>query len=612
MWLRLGRFLLVSPWAALLPISIQAHPLGNFTVNHFAGLRIGHDRVEVKCIVDMAEIPAFQELRKADANGDGKTSALELDSHFRGLAPQYARLLTLNIDGVPTPLRVTSQAVTTPAGAGGLSTIRLEYSLSTESLNANHPWPQSLKFADLNDPDRIGWREIVISTAPNITVFSSSAFGSSASNELHSYPPDMLAAPLAERQASLSFTNGPAPTGVQILTKRNGQPITPGARDRFAELISIPTLTFPIALSGLLAALMLGAAHALSPGHGKTVVGAYLVGSRGTPKHAAFLGLTVTITHTAGVFALGLLTLFASQYILPERLFPILSFVSGTLVAFLGLSLFIRRSALALGVDAGSHVQHTHTEGESDSLGHVHVHYPGGQPHSHLPPGIEGEPVTWRSLLALGISGGLLPCPSALVVLLSAIALHRIGYGLLLVVAFSIGLAATLTCIGLVFVYAGRWFSRFSWISEHSHFRRYLPVLSSLLVACLGLAISYGAAEQAGIHPGRLLMEAFQHWQAISSGHTPLASMSVFAVLGFGLILGFKHATEADHVVAVSSIVSEHRQLGKVAVIGALWGGRAHADAGLSWLCRPAAESGHPRTRRQFSRIWCRSHDHWT
>ncbi len=561
----------VCLFASLSRVPASAHPLGNFTVNHFVRLRIGQDQVRINYVIDMAEIPAFQELRKADENGDGKTSPVELDRYFRSLASQYAEGLSVTIDGARTPLRVDSQKIATPAGAGGLSTIRLEYELLASSVQTDHTLPHHLQLEDANDYDRIGWREIIVVPGANTAVFNSSAFSNSLSNELRSYPPDMLAAPLAERWASLYWTYGPVPSGVTLLRARNGRIVTAGAPDRFAELISIPKLTLPLALLGLLIAAVLGATHALSPGHGKTVVGAYLAGSRGTPKHAVFLGLTVTVTHTAGVFALGLLTLFASQYILPERLFPVLSFVSGALLAFIGLSLFFRRLAVALGGNE-THL-YSHAEGnEAFASGHTHAHFPGGKSHSHLPPGMDGEEVTWWNLLALGISGGLLPCPSALIVLLSAIALHRIGYGLLLVLAFSVGLAATLTGIGLVFVYAGRWLSRFGWTSRQSRLRRSLPVFSALVVACLGLAIAYEAAAGAGFGPALLIGTLLAHWQAIASGHVPLASLGVFAVLGFGLILGFKHATEADHVVAVSSIVSEHRQITKVAIIGALWG----------------------------------------
>ena len=113
-----------------------------------------------------------------------------------------------------------------------------------------------------------------------------------------------------------------------------------------------------------------------------------------------------------------------------------------------------------------------------------------------MPPGADGRPVSWRSLLALGISGGLLPCPSALVVLLSAIALHRVAFGMLLIVAFSLGLAGVLTGIGLLLVYARRLFER---VPTDGRLLRALPVASAMFVTAAGFAIAYGALVQAGV-----------------------------------------------------------------------------------------------------------------
>ncbi|MGI9071848.1 MAG: sulfite exporter TauE/SafE family protein [Bryobacteraceae bacterium] len=556
-----------------------AHPLGNFTVNHFSRLQIDRDRVQITYVIDMAEIPAFQELRAADTDGDGKTSRAEVDIYLQRAAQSYADGIVLTLDGKRRPLTMKPVNITTPPGAGGLSTLRLEYEL----LGATGEWAlrvtHHLRFEDANQQERIGWHEIVITPNPGVTVFDSSAFSNSVSNELRSYPADMLASPLEEREAELSWVIGPAPSSAKLLRTRDGR-VTTASRDRLDELIAVRRLTPGIAVLGLLLAAILGAMHALSPGHGKTVVGAYLVGSRGTPKHAAFLGLTVTITHTVGVFVLGLLTLFASRYVLPERLFPVLSLVSGALVAFIGFSLFVRRLRAAVsGAHEHSHAEHDHPYGEHEHEhgehahgSHAHVHSHGGRPHSHLPPGADGVSMNWRSLLALGISGGLLPCPSALVVLLSAIALHRVGYGLVLVVAFSMGLAATLTGVGLAFVYAGRWLNRFGSVPKTAFLARALPVVSSFVVACLGIGICYEAVRQAGLDPVLFIHSAVMKWHGVFSGERPLASMGALAVLMFGLILGFKHATEADHVVAVSSIVSEHRNITKVAVIGGLWG----------------------------------------
>ncbi len=542
-----------------------SHPLGNFTVNHFTKLTIENDHVQITCVIDIAEIPAFTELRSADTNGDGKTSQTELTVYLTRVASGYAKGLLLTVDGQPESFINRSQRITVHPGAGGLSTLRLEYEFLGKSHAFEPGISHDLHFEDNNQQDRIGWREIAVSPEANITVFNSSAFSNSISNELLTYPADMLSSPLNERTARLSWVVGPAPSGAVLLSTRTGRR-TVASRDRFAELISVRKLTPGVMLLGLLIAAILGAAHALSPGHGKTVVGAYLVGSRGTPAHAAFLGLTVTITHTAGVFALGLITLFASRYILPERLFPLLSLASGALVACIGFSLFTQRVS-ALLRDAPE--QHEH---EEDDHPHTHVHSHGGQPHSHLPPGTNGDPVSWSSLLALGISGGLLPCPSALVVLLSAIALHRAGYGLLLVLAFSVGLAATLTGIGLAFVYAGRALKRFASLPKFESLQHTLPILSAFAVACLGLAISYGSLDQMGLDPTPVLQHGLQEWHAVVTGQESLGSLGAWAVLAFGLILGFKHATEADHVIAVSSIVSEHRKIRKVAFIGGLWG----------------------------------------
>jgi ABC-type nickel/cobalt efflux system permease component RcnA len=487
-----------------------------------------------------------------------------------------------------------------PQGAGGLPTLRIVCDFQgvinkgTEAGGVHR-----LRFEDANYRERIGWREIVIESANGVAVFDSTAFGSALTDELKAYPRDMLTAPLDERAAELSWTRGGVPSGAIALRTRDGRPAEQ-SRDRFAELISVKELTPLVALLGLLLAAGLGALHAMSPGHGKTVVGAYLVGSRGTAKHAAFLGMTVTLTHTSSVFALGLLTLFASHYVLPEKLFPFLSLVSGAIVLVIGLTLFIRRLRSAFGSEGRQHYSHEHGDGHThthagvsthdhghehqdvdgtlththgESLTHSHsgtlTHSHGGREHSHVPPGADGRPLTWRSLLALGVSGGLLPCPSALVVMLSAISLGRVEYGLALILAFSVGLAATLTAVGLLFVYASRFVS--SRRASEGRVVKALPVLSALVIACAGAAICYEALAQAGINLSALLGQAFAGGGVDGAGPS-LASMGAFAVLGLGLVFGLKHATEVDHVVAVSTIVSEHRSLWRAAIVGGLWG----------------------------------------
>ena len=559
---------------ALAGVSL-AHPLGNFTTNHFIRIQVASQLVSVRLVVDMAEIPTFQELRIIDTDGDGQPSEAELVAYGNQAAARYVERLLLEIDDAPARLRLISNNVSLHSGAGGLQTLKIECDLEAAiASSATH----RLRFEDMNHSDRAGWREIAVAPASGITVFDSSAFGNSITDELKSYPEDLLAAPLNERRAELSFTSGEMPTGASPLMTREGRPAEQG-RDRLAELIAVPEITPGIALLGLLVAAALGALHALSPGHGKAVVGAYLVGTRGTARHAVFLGLTVTITHTLGVFALGLVTLFASQYVLPERLFPVLGLVSGLMVLTIGLSLFTSRLRAAINRSSHKHSHshdHSHGEHSHDEHGeHTHHHHDGdsvlthshgGREHSHMPPGADGSRVTWRSLLALGVSGGLLPCPSALVVMLSAISLHRVGYGLVLVLAFSVGLAATLTAVGLLFVYARRVFSR---PFGSNPLLRFLPAASALVITCAGAVVCYEALVQAGITftLPEGLFGMFTTVQTVQTG-----GMSTASVLALGLFFGLKHAVEADHLAAVTAIVSEKRSWLSSTIVGGLWG----------------------------------------
>lgn len=532
--------------------AVAAHPLGNFTINHFARLEVHAERIAVHYVVDMAEIPSFQELQMADTDGDGSASAVELNALLGRLAPEYAEGLVVTVDGVRLALRPVAQKISTPP-AGGLATLRVECDFAGTIPASLAASTRRLRFEDTNHRDRIGWHELVVTSSAGVTVFDSSAFGSAVTDELRAYPPDLLAAPLDERAGQLSFRVGAAPEGAVALRMRDGRSVTP-SRDRLAELIALPELTPGIALFALLLAAVLGGLHALSPGHGKTVVGAYLVGARGTARHAAFLGLTVTITHTLGVFGLGLVTLYASQYVVPERLFPILSFVSGAIVLLMGGRLFAKRLRSALTHDHPDQ-DHTHEHRHHDTHGHAHHHHG----HIHSPLGTDGSAITWRSLFALGVSGGVLPCPSALVVLLSAIALHRVGFGLLLIVAFSVGLASVLTAVGVAFVYAGRFLKR---PAPAGRLVRVLPVVSALVITCAGGAICYEALAQAGLSVAALL----------PSSPASTGVLSTASVLGLGLVFGLKHAFDADHLAAVATIVSARKSALSSALVGALWG----------------------------------------
>jgi nickel/cobalt exporter len=482
-----------------------------------------------------------------------------------------------------------------------LSTMRLE-AVYSAALQADATSTVDLAFRDDNDPTRIGWHEIVARPGGTGTAIQhSSVPADDVTNELRQYPVDLLNSPLNVREAHLSFVPGAAaadPNVGAVSSAAVARPVVPStgiamldrANTAFADLANGGELTPAFIIFALGVAIVLGAAHALQPGHGKTVVAAYLVGSRGTAKHALFLGATVTATHTAGVYALGVVTLFLSQYVVPERLYPILEIVSGLLVVGIGVWLLGQRLLAAVGYRRGSGHSHDHDHGHShapapgelrsgelerhshphtgdgshalpelalaaaghqhaahaESYAHAHADlapvraeqhsgtegdahshaepalaaaglqhashaecsshahadlsparaeahsHGGGRPHSHAPS--SGEPVSWKSLLALGVSGGLLPCPEALMVLLITIAAHRVLFGLLLIVAFSTGLAGVLVAFGLLLVYARGLFGRVNLSS--GPIPRLLPVASALVIVIAGGVITAQALPQ--------------------------------------------------------------------------------------------------------------------
>ncbi|MEH2046154.1 nickel/cobalt transporter [Nostoc sp.] len=461
----------------------DAHPLGNFTINHYAGVQVAPDGVGIDYVLDMAEIPAFQEINHLDTNRDRKAEPVETVQYPDQKCQEVNSHLELLIDKQPLALSLIKSTVEFPPGVGGLSTLRLSCNFqgTTELVSAN----QLIEFEDQFYPQRLGWREITV--AANGIPIQGDFSSLSITNRLRDYPTELLSSPLDQRRidfklnSSLTSSQQAPPASVK-LSSRLDNALTGRSNDVFTSLITQENHNFLTILIALAIAFLWGGLHALSPGHGKTIVGAYLVGSRSNAQHALFLGLIITITHTAGIFALGLVTLGTSKFILTEQLYPWLSVLSGVLVTVIGLNLFISR--LQRTQVSHSH-DHVHSHQHSHDLHHHHHHDHVHHEHSHLPP--DGASMKWSSVLALGISGGLLPCPSALVVLLSAIAMGRVGFGLALVSAFSLGLAAVLTGIGLMLVYAKNQF-------EHLPLQipriKMLPVASALCITLIGLGIT--------------------------------------------------------------------------------------------------------------------------
>jgi nickel/cobalt exporter len=450
-------FVLLAVGAALaLPAMSAAHPLGNFTTNHYSRVVVSGDRVYVLYVLDLAEIPTFQQ--KSRVESDGR------EGYARRLVSTVARGLSLRIGSRVLPLRPLRHAIGFPPGVAGLRTTRLEVVFASGPVPGGR---ERLSYRDATFPGRIGWKEVVVQSSSGARLVSATAPEQTASDELRAYPKDLLSSPLDVRAATATFVSGRGPGTAPAVSAGRALDSRVSVREAgdggFTGLISKSRLSVGFVLLALLLAFFWGAVHALSPGHGKSIVAAYLVGTRGTPRHAVVLGLTVTITHTVGVFALGLVTLALSEFIFPEQLYPWLNLASALLVVGVGCA--VLRARLA------------HRRRHSHGHGHDHHHH-----HDHE--------LSMRGLLGVGISGGLIPCPTALVVLLAAISLHRVGYGLVLIVAFSLGLAAAMTGIGLLAVTAKRLSAR---LRLDGRLVRALPALSAVVVLVLGLVMTLRA-----------------------------------------------------------------------------------------------------------------------
>jgi ABC-type nickel/cobalt efflux system permease component RcnA len=516
---------LIALAVVLCPAASVAHPMGNFSISHYAGITIEGDSVDVLYLIDMAEIPTFQEMQGGGLSGHSDDPKLQ--SYLSAKSGELASGLNVVVDGDKVPLQPISRNVIFTPGAGGLPTMKLGFLYRGKV--ACQLSGCRLSYQDINFSGRAGWKEVVVKAARGVVLMNSTAPDHDRSSQLTNYPTDLVSSPPQAVEASITFapaaptttaassaaaarrvqaavrslkqyekptaaaTKGNTPqTPVSSATTRiditPNRQLTP--RSAFTELIASQKIGIGIALLAALIAAGLGALHALEPGHGKTIVAAYLVGSKGTAWHAFLLGLIVTITHTAGVYLLGAVTLYAQKYILPEKLYPFLCVLSGILIAGMGFYLFLQRY---VGGEAG----HSHGAG-----GHSHgslFRLPSRAPATVTNSGAAGsnECAPMRHLLLLGITGGIVPCPAALVVLLSALALHRVVFGLFLILSFSAGLAVVLIAMGMVAVYAGRLMSRV--VTDGPLIQRWLPLASALMITILGSAITVRGLMAAGI-----------------------------------------------------------------------------------------------------------------
>ncbi|MBA2389920.1 MAG: High-affinity nickel-transporter [Geodermatophilaceae bacterium] len=483
-----------------------AHPLGNFTVNHYNGIALFPDRVDVLAVVDIAEIPTAQEFPAVDTDDSGSLSDDERASYAEVQCQALAATVTADVDGTPLAWSVSRPSLETVPGVADLPTLRLSCELSAA---ADLSGPSAFTLADEFRPGRIGWREIT-AVGDGVRLLQPPVPAETISDELRAYPEDLLLSPLNVASVTLRTEPGEGSTGSQeFRTGASADPFTRfmAAADTYLEDLIGPELTPLVGVLALLLAILLGAGHALLPGHGKTVMAAYLAGRRGSRRDALLVGATVTGTHTAGVLVLGV-AISVSSAVAGEEVLRWLGVISGLLVAAIGIALL--RSALrsrrtraselekagvlvgAGGLGAGH--DHDHGAGHDHDHEHApereHTHSHGfGRAHSHGP----GDGYSRSGLIGMGIAGGLVPSPSALIVLLASIGLGRTVFGVALVFAYGIGMAGTLTAVGLLLVrLRNRLVARSAGRMRRSAaaIAAALPVLTAVLVLVVGVILA--------------------------------------------------------------------------------------------------------------------------
>lgn len=505
----------------LAPLETRAHPLGNFTINHYAGLRVSAEAVRLDVVIDFAEIPAFQERLHLDTDADGDVSAVEAEAARVPRCEALAEDLALAIDGTPRPLELEAAGLSFPPGAGGLATMRLVCEFAS-------PLPgrlgsATLTFEDGSYAERIGWREVVV-LGDGATIGALAGQppppSTDVSSRLTGYPDDLLSQPLDVRSVAFSaVAGGPAlepfvapdaadldgagPT--QSSPPSGGAPGGVGAE--IPDLFRAATLTPILALASILLAAALGAGHALTPGHGKTLMAAYLVGSRGTVFHAIGLGLSVTVSHTLGILLLALLVTGAEALLPADIVVRTVPLVAALGFVAIGLWMVVseirRRRAVPPHVhdhDAHTHepIEHAHPHAAAHEHPHPHEHdhepeldhdglehSHGGLRHRHGPP-VQGT-ITWRSLFALGLAGGIIPSTNALIILLGALVAGRAAFGVVLVIAFGLGMALVLGGIGVALVLVRGRLERLPSSPRVSGVLANAPLVASVLVLGIGL-----------------------------------------------------------------------------------------------------------------------------
>ncbi|MET9764409.1 nickel transporter [Streptomyces sp. NPDC006372] len=514
--------------------SASAHPLGNFTVNRYDGLVVAPGEVRVHHVEDLAEIPATQAKPEIERLG--------MAMWARERCATAATDSRVTVDGRTAALTAERSHARVRPGQAGLDTLRVECELTAPLPSGpSAEKTVSLGFRGAGASSGPGWREIT-ARGDRMTLAASDVPEKSVSAELTRYPEELLSSPADTAAAALRVRPG----GPALSDEESDAPaasVLPRGADRWTraldDLVARHDLTVGFAALALLIAVVLGAMHALAPGHGKTIMAATAAarGGQARMKDVLPMAASVTVTHTLGVVALGLLVTAGSAA--APSVIAWLGVASGILVTLAGASLLrraLRNRAHTHGHGHGhSHGGHTHThddESHSHAPDHHHRHdhehhhkhdhdhkhdhpHDHAHPHSH-PHTIEhthggsthSHPVapTLRGTILMGFAGGLVPSPSAVVVLVGAAALGQAWFGLLLVVAYGVGLALTLTAAGYAVVKAGSGMTRLldrrpRWTAGPmaALVRRTAPLGSAFAVVVLGAGLVFkGAASALG------------------------------------------------------------------------------------------------------------------
>ncbi|MEO7201645.1 MAG: hypothetical protein ABI431_03040 [Candidatus Tumulicola sp.] len=483
-----------------------AHPLGNFTINHLAIVRVDGTQLHVHYVLDIAEIPSFQIM-----HGAGDWSRSTRATWSASEAQRVATSLAVSDGASPVVLRLERSQDSTRPGAGGLPTLYW----SGDYIATLAQLPAHITIADSVYGDRrIGWKDIVL------------AGGSEPTDGLRHYPSALIGSPRHNDRASFDLTalGAIAHLSVQGDAQQTWSVASFVAPTALSDLFARDRQTPLLVLITILAAFGLGALHALEPGHGKALLAFTLVGARATFKQAAILAAALTFAHTVAVLLLGFVLFFAAGFA-SESLFTWITLISGLAVALIGaraLGNALKRVQDQSQHDRAhhSHAHHDHEHGHEHPHDHEHSHdHEHG--HSHAIPG--KAPLHFPSAVVAAMSGGIAPCPAAIVVLLTALHLHRVGYGLLLIVIFSLGLAAVLTGLGIAVVNGAAWLQRRSGFATVA---RFAPLLTATVISVIGATmLAQGLADRGA---------------SVSTG--VIVALTLAAIAAYALVPRFRHA----------------------------------------------------------------------